>query len=153
MAIAPVRSASPARGGQTLHTLNLCKNKENRQVEVLLCLAQLPPGGFFIGIALAVCTSVLSALSASKVLGQLDWIVLATSGLATLSTALLSQTISQKITKNVGAISRSLVTASRYWEIELHASSSRFSSTATFHGLRPLNGAAMTASYGFLPVC
>lgn len=58
------------------------------------------PRGFFIGTALAVCTSVLSALSASKVLGQLDWIVLAISGLATLSTTLLSQTSSQETTKN-----------------------------------------------------
>lgn len=51
----------------------------------------------FTSIALAVCTTVLSALSASKALGQLDWIVLAISGLATLSTTLLSQTNSQKM--------------------------------------------------------
>jgi hypothetical protein len=51
----------------------------------------------FVSIALAVCTTILSALSASKALGQLDWIVLAISGLATLSTTLLSQTNSQKM--------------------------------------------------------
>ena len=51
----------------------------------------------FVSIALAVFTTVLSALSASKALGQLDWIVLAISGLATLSTTLLSQTNSQKM--------------------------------------------------------
>lgn len=48
-------------------------------------------------IALAGCTTVLSALSVSKVLGQLDWIVPAVSGLATLSTTLLSQTTTQKM--------------------------------------------------------
>lgn len=48
-------------------------------------------------IALAICTTVLSALSASNLLGQLDWIVLAISGLATLSTAFLSQSNSQKM--------------------------------------------------------
>lgn len=48
-------------------------------------------------VALAVCTTILSALSASKVLGQLDWIVPAVSGLATLSTTLLSQTTNQKM--------------------------------------------------------
>ncbi len=46
---------------------------------------------------LAVCTTILSALSASKVLGRLDWIVPAISGLATLSTTLLSQTNTQKM--------------------------------------------------------
>jgi hypothetical protein len=50
-----------------------------------------------ISIFLAALTTVLSALSASKVLGELDWIVLAISGLATLSTTLLSQTNSQKL--------------------------------------------------------
>jgi hypothetical protein len=48
-------------------------------------------------ITLAVCTTILSALSASKVLGQLDWVVPAVSGLATLSTTLLSQTNTQKM--------------------------------------------------------
>jgi hypothetical protein len=48
-------------------------------------------------ISLAVCTTLLSALSASKVLGQLDWIVPAVSGLATLSTTLLTQTNTQKM--------------------------------------------------------
>ncbi len=48
-------------------------------------------------ITLAVCTTILSALSASKVLGQLDWVVPAVSGLATLSTTLLSQTKTQKM--------------------------------------------------------
>lgn len=48
-------------------------------------------------IALAVCATVLSAVSASQVAEQLDWIVLALSGLAALSTTLLSQTSSQKM--------------------------------------------------------
>ena len=48
-------------------------------------------------VALAVGTTILSALSASNRLGQLDWIVLSISGLATLSTTLLSQTNSQKM--------------------------------------------------------
>ncbi|MBD1873246.1 DUF4231 domain-containing protein [Nodosilinea sp. FACHB-131] len=48
-------------------------------------------------LGLAISTTILSALSASKVLGQLDWIVLAISGLATLATTLLSQTNSQKM--------------------------------------------------------
>jgi hypothetical protein len=48
-------------------------------------------------ITLAVCTTVLSALSASKVFGQLDWVVPTVSGLATLSTTLLSQTNTQKM--------------------------------------------------------
>jgi hypothetical protein len=48
-------------------------------------------------IVLAVCTTILSALSASKLLGPLDWIVLSISGLSTLSTTLLSQTNSQKM--------------------------------------------------------
>ncbi len=48
-------------------------------------------------ITLAVCTTVLSALSASNLLGSLDWIVLSISGLATLSTTFLSQTNSQKM--------------------------------------------------------
>lgn len=48
-------------------------------------------------ITLAVCTTILSALSASKVLGQLDWVVPSVSGLATLSTTLLSQTNTQKM--------------------------------------------------------
>lgn len=48
-------------------------------------------------IALTVCTTILSALSASKSLGPLDWIVPTVSGLATLSTTLLSQTNTQKM--------------------------------------------------------
>ncbi len=48
-------------------------------------------------ISLAVGTTLLSALSASKILGQLDWIVPTISGLATLSTTLLSQTNTQKM--------------------------------------------------------
>ncbi|MBD2000898.1 DUF4231 domain-containing protein [Leptolyngbya sp. FACHB-541] len=48
-------------------------------------------------ITLAVCTTILSALSASRVLVQLDWIVPVVSGLATLSTTLLSQTNTQKM--------------------------------------------------------
>lgn len=48
-------------------------------------------------IVLAVCTTVLAALSANRILGQLDWIVPTTSGLATLSTTLLSQTNSQRM--------------------------------------------------------
>lgn len=48
-------------------------------------------------VMLAVCTTILSALSASKVLGQFDWIVPCVSGLATLSTTLLSQTNTQKM--------------------------------------------------------
>jgi hypothetical protein len=48
-------------------------------------------------ITLAVGTTILSALSASKTVEQLDWIVLAVSGLATLATTLLSQTNTQKM--------------------------------------------------------
>lgn len=48
-------------------------------------------------LGLAIGTTLLSALSASKVLGQLDWFVLSISGLATLATTLLSQTNSQKM--------------------------------------------------------
>jgi hypothetical protein len=48
-------------------------------------------------ITLAIATTVLSALSASQLLGQLDWIVLTLSGLATLSTTFLSQTNTQKL--------------------------------------------------------
>jgi hypothetical protein len=50
-----------------------------------------------ISISLAVCTTILSALSASKVLGALNWIVPTVSGMATLSTTLLSQTNTQKM--------------------------------------------------------
>ncbi|MGF1515416.1 MAG: DUF4231 domain-containing protein [Elainellaceae cyanobacterium] len=50
-----------------------------------------------ISIVLAASTTILSALSASELLGPLDWVVLAISGLATLSTTLLSQTNSQKM--------------------------------------------------------
>jgi hypothetical protein len=48
-------------------------------------------------ITLAASTTVLSALSASKVLGQFDWIVPVISGLATLATTFLSQTTTQKM--------------------------------------------------------
>lgn len=51
----------------------------------------------FVSIALAVSTTVLSALSASKKLDSIAWIVPLVSGLATLSTTLLTQTNSQKI--------------------------------------------------------
>jgi hypothetical protein len=51
----------------------------------------------FTSIMLAVCTTILSALSASRVFGELDWVVPAVSGLATLSTTLLSQTNTQKM--------------------------------------------------------
>ena len=49
----------------------------------------------FISIGLTAFTTILSALSASNVLGALDWIVLSVSGLATLATTLLSQTNAQ----------------------------------------------------------
>lgn len=48
-------------------------------------------------VTLSVCTTILSALSASKVLGKLDWVVPSVSGLATLLTTLLGQTNSQKM--------------------------------------------------------
>ncbi|MGD1900677.1 MAG: DUF4231 domain-containing protein [Geitlerinemataceae cyanobacterium] len=48
-------------------------------------------------ITLAVGTTILSALSASKVLGSFSWIVPTISGVAALSTTLLSQTNSQKM--------------------------------------------------------
>jgi hypothetical protein len=48
-------------------------------------------------IMLAVGTTALSALSASKILGPFDWLVPACSGLATLATTLLSQTNTQKM--------------------------------------------------------
>ncbi|MBD2102838.1 DUF4231 domain-containing protein [Leptolyngbya sp. FACHB-261] len=51
----------------------------------------------FISIALSISTTILSALSASKKLDQLDWTVPALSGLATLATTFLSQTNSQKM--------------------------------------------------------
>lgn len=51
----------------------------------------------FVSIALAVSTTVLSALSASKKLDSVEWIVPLVSGLATLSTTLLTQTNSQKM--------------------------------------------------------
>ncbi|WP_017298884.1 DUF4231 domain-containing protein [Nodosilinea nodulosa] len=50
-----------------------------------------------VSIGLAVGTTIVSALSASKVFGQLDWLVLSISGLATLATTLLSQTNAQKM--------------------------------------------------------
>lgn len=50
-----------------------------------------------VSITLATCTTVLSALSASKLIAQLDWIVLAVSGFSTLLTTLLGQTNSQKM--------------------------------------------------------
>ena len=48
-------------------------------------------------IALAVSTTVLSALAASKALGQLDWVVPMVSGLATLSTTFLTQSNNQSM--------------------------------------------------------
>jgi hypothetical protein len=51
----------------------------------------------FVSIALAVSTTVLSTLSASKKLDSIEWIVPLVSGLATLSTTLLTQTNSQKM--------------------------------------------------------
>ena len=48
-------------------------------------------------IALAVSTTVLSAFSVSKTLGQLDWIVPMVSGLATLSTTFLTQSNNQSM--------------------------------------------------------
>jgi len=48
-------------------------------------------------VTLSVCTTILSALSASKVLGKLDWVVPSVSGLATLLATLLGQTNSQKM--------------------------------------------------------
>ena len=48
-------------------------------------------------IILAVGTTILSALSAGKILGNLNWIVPMISGLATLSTTLLSQTNTHKM--------------------------------------------------------
>ncbi|MEM8534471.1 MAG: DUF4231 domain-containing protein [Chloroflexota bacterium] len=50
-----------------------------------------------ISIVLAICTTILSALSASNLTVQIDWIVPAVSGLATLSTTLLSQTNAQRM--------------------------------------------------------
>ena len=63
-----------------------------------------------ISITLAGCTTVLSALSASRVFGQLDWMVPAVSGLATLSTTLLSQTNTQKMWVNSRSISQQFQT-------------------------------------------
>ena len=57
-------------------------------------------------ITLAVFTTILSALSASKVLGKLEWIVPTISGLATLSTTFLSQTNAQKMWINSRNISQ-----------------------------------------------
>lgn len=51
----------------------------------------------FISITLAVCTTILSALSASKKLDQIEWVVPLVSGLATLATTFLTQTNSQKM--------------------------------------------------------
>jgi hypothetical protein len=49
-------------------------------------------------IALAIGTTIISAVSASKVLGtQLDWVVPVFSGFATISTTLLSQSHRQKM--------------------------------------------------------
>ena len=48
-------------------------------------------------ITLAVATTILSAISASRVFGPLDWLVPAVSGVATLATTLLSQTNTQKM--------------------------------------------------------
>lgn len=61
-------------------------------------------------VTLAVCTTILSALSASKVLGKLEWIVPTISGLATLSTTFLSQTNAQKMWINSRNISQQFQT-------------------------------------------
>ena len=50
-----------------------------------------------VSIFLTALTTVLSAISASNVLGQLNWIILSISGLATFSTALFSQSSSQRM--------------------------------------------------------
>ncbi|NEQ47180.1 MAG: DUF4231 domain-containing protein [Leptolyngbya sp. SIOISBB] len=63
-----------------------------------------------ISITLAVCTTILAALSASQVLGPLDWVVPMVSGLATLATTLLSQTNSQKMWVESRNISQQLQT-------------------------------------------
>lgn len=63
-----------------------------------------------ISITLAVGTTILAALSASRVLGPLDWVVPMVSGLATLSTTLLSQTNAQKIWVESRNISQQLQT-------------------------------------------
>lgn len=51
----------------------------------------------FASVVLGVCTTILSALSASKKLNQLEWLVPLASGLATLATTFLSQTSTQKM--------------------------------------------------------
>ena len=51
----------------------------------------------FVSIALAVFTTVLSALYASQKLESMAWVVPLVSGLATLSTTFLTQTSSQKM--------------------------------------------------------
>ncbi|MDB9525273.1 DUF4231 domain-containing protein [Oscillatoria sp. CS-180] len=48
-------------------------------------------------VTLAICTTILSALSASGLFGLLEWVVPAISGLATLATTLLSQTNTQRL--------------------------------------------------------
>ena len=51
----------------------------------------------FFSISLAIATTVLSALSATKKIDSIQWVVTLVSGLATLSTTLLTQTNSQKM--------------------------------------------------------
>ena len=61
-------------------------------------------------IALAVSTTVLSALAASKALWQVDWVVPMVSGLATLSTTFLSQSNNQSMWVQSRNISQKLQT-------------------------------------------
>lgn len=64
----------------------------------------------FFGIVLAVLTTVLSALAASQRLGEVEWVVPAVSGLATLFTTLLSQTSAQTIWMQSCCVQQSLHT-------------------------------------------
>jgi hypothetical protein len=63
-----------------------------------------------ISITLSASTTILSALSTNKLLGQFDWIVPVISGLATLATTLLSQTNTQKMWVHSRDISQQLQT-------------------------------------------
>ncbi|MGE3388272.1 MAG: DUF4231 domain-containing protein [Bdellovibrionales bacterium] len=51
----------------------------------------------FVSIALALATTVLAALAATRKLSELDWFVPLISGLSALSTTFLSQTTTQKM--------------------------------------------------------
>ncbi len=63
-----------------------------------------------VSITLAVCTTILSALSANNALGSFNWVVPTVSGLATLSTTLLSQTNAQKMWTQSRNVSQQLQT-------------------------------------------